>query len=148
MSFRTGSSRNGRSRSGSGRMIWRSLVENDALIIVVSYVLSFGCIKETCQVFVMVLLVFSTDSDVVKIREHRFEILFLHKFHNFPLEAGYSICHTKGQSCELVKAISSFKSCLRFVFVSKRYLIIGTFKFDGAEESIVRNFVDGIIDSG
>ena len=53
-------------------MIWRSLVENDALIIVVSYVLSFGCIKETCQVFVMVLLVFSTDSDVVKISVHRF----------------------------------------------------------------------------
>ena len=72
MLFGTGSSRNGRSRSGSGRMIWRSLVENDALIIVVSYVLSFGCIKEICQVFVMVLLVFSTDSDVVKIRVHRF----------------------------------------------------------------------------
>ena len=81
MLFGTGSSRNGRSRSGSGRMvtssmtysrIGRCLVENDALIIVVSYVLSFGCIKEICQVFVMVLLVFSTDSDVVKIRVHRF----------------------------------------------------------------------------
>ena len=61
-------------------------------------------------------------------RENCFEIIFFNKLSHFPLKTSYSVSDTKGETSKLIEFATSFKGCVRFVFILEWYLMGMRFK--------------------
>ena len=72
----------------------------------------------------MFLLVFPTDSDVVKVREDCNEIVLFNERHHLALKTSDPICDTKWETCELIEIVTCFESCVLRIFFLERDLII------------------------
>lgn len=89
----------------------------------------------------MVLLVLAANSNTVKVREARLKIILIYKLRHLSLETGYAIGDPEGQAGELIEIASSFKGCVRLVFVLKWHLMICTSKINSAEVSVLDDLV-------
>ena len=76
----------------------------------------------------MILLVLAANSDIVKVREACLKIILIYKLHHLSLKTGYAIGDPKGQAGELIEIASSFKRCVRLVFIFEWHLMICNFE--------------------
>ena len=93
------------------------------------------------HVSVMVLLVLAANSDIVKVREARLKMILIYKLHHLSLETGYAIGDPEGQAGDLIEIASSFKGCVRLVFIFEWHLMICTLKINSAEDSVLGDLV-------
>ena len=72
----------------------------------------------------MLLLVFPTDSDVVKVREDCNEIVLFNELHHLALKTIDPICDTKSETCELIEIVTCFEGCVLLIFFLERDLMV------------------------
>ena len=70
-----------------------------------------GSYKEMLYVYVMPLLVLSTNGDVVKAREAHLKIIPSYKLHHLVLETSYTVGDVKGQAGETTKVVQNLVIC-------------------------------------
>lgn len=80
------------------------------------------------HVSVMVFLVLAANNNVVKGREARHKIILICKLHHLSLKTGNSVTDPERQTGELIEIASSFKCCVRLVFIVELHLMICTSK--------------------
>ena len=85
---------------------------------------------------IVILLVLAANSNIVKVREARFKIIFIYKLHHLSLKKAYPIGDPKGQVGELIEIALTFKCCVRLVFILEWHLMICTSKINSAEDSV------------
>ena len=96
------------------------------------------------HVNVMLLLVLSKNGDVVKVKKDCFEIILFYKLHHLSLEASYTVCDAEGQTSKLIKVVTSFKGCVRLIFIFGRHLMICTSEINSAEDFVLGNLTDHV----
>ena len=72
-----------------------------------------------------------------KVRKGCFEIILFYKLHHLSLEASYTVCDAEGQTSKLIKVFTSFKGCVRLIFIFGRHLMICTSEINSAEDSVL-----------
>lgn len=98
------------------------------------------------HVSVMVLLVLATNRNVVKVMEAGIKIILIYKLHHLSLKTGIGV--PEGQASELIEIASSFKGCVRLVFIFEWHLMVCTSKINSAEDSTLGQLVDHVAYSG
>ena len=63
----------------------------------------------------MLLLVFPSDSDVVKVREGCIEIVLFKELHHLALKTSDPIYDTKWETCELIQIVTCFEGCVLLI---------------------------------
>ena len=121
------SSRRGRRRSGSGRMVPSSMtyprMGRHRVFSVITEVLEFGSYKKLFKVSVMILLVLTANSNVFKVSEARLKTILIYKLHHLSLsKQATPLVTPEGQEGELIEIASSFKGCVRLVFLLEWHL--------------------------
>ena len=97
---------------------------------------------------IMILLVLAANSYIVKVREAGLKIILIDKLHHLSLKTGYAIGDPEGQAGELIEISSSFKRCIRLVFILEWHLMICTSKINSAEDSVLGDLVYQVAYSG
>ena len=99
---------------------------------------------EMFHVSIMVLLILAANGNIVKVRKARLKIILIYKLHHLSLKTGNSISDPEGQAGELIEIASSFKGCVRLIFILERHLMICTSKINSAEDSVLGDLIDHV----
>ena len=73
----------------------------------------------------MFLLVSTTDSNVVKVREDGIEIVLFNELHHLALKTSDPICETKLETCELIEIATCFEDGVLLIFFREMDLMVG-----------------------